>query len=69
MAMKKLDVFPLLGNLGHYTPTAKTFFVTHLDGPSLFKSSEEDILLILLANDAFGKKTATYLSAPFDFYL
>lgn len=44
--MKHKDVLPLLLYLGRDEPAARILNSTHLDDPSLYISSKEDILLI-----------------------
>lgn len=63
MMIKHYGLQPLLGNQGKDGPAAITHVVTHLHDPSLYISSEKEILLMIWAADAFFKKDGK--SAPF----
>lgn len=56
-------LLPLLVKLDKDATAAKTLGITHLDDLSLYISSEVDILLIILAADAFVKNNCN--PAPF----
>lgn len=63
MMIKHQDVLHIFGKLVKAASTAKTFSITHNDHPSLYISSEEDILLMNQAADTLvntDRKPATF---------